>query len=71
VWEILGLFEFHAPKYCHECGFAYPWTETRLHVLKEIANQTAELSLEEREELPKSIAPPILVGPILSPTTRS
>jgi hypothetical protein len=52
---VMGLFEYHAPKYCHACGSAYPWTATRLQVLKEIANQTAELSAKEREELSKSI----------------
>ena len=52
---VIGLFEYNPPKFCHECGTAYPWTATRLEALKEIANQTAGLSLKEREELSKSI----------------
>jgi hypothetical protein len=52
---VLGLFEYHAPKYCHACGNAYPWTATRLRVIKEIASQSAGLSPKEREELSRSI----------------
>jgi hypothetical protein len=43
------------PAFCHECGAAYPWTESRLEAAKELAREDEELTDEEREQLARSL----------------
>ncbi len=44
-----------APSYCHSCGKPYPWTETSIKALKELAEVVEQLSSEEKEQLSNSI----------------
>lgn len=54
VEGFLGGHEIPAPAFCHECGKAYPWTETQIQAAKELA-QELELPAEDQEVLAKSI----------------
>jgi hypothetical protein len=50
-----GFFhEFELPKYCHNCGESYPWTETKLKALEETISLMDELSIDEKQELMSS-----------------
>jgi len=42
------------PRYCHECGTAYPWTERALNAANDIAGAIDSLSSDERRELQSS-----------------
>jgi len=50
----LGVFEYKAPHFCHECGKAYPWTEIRIQSAQELV-QELNLSSEEKEIIKQSI----------------
>ena len=43
------------PKYCHNCGKPYPWTEKALNDVKELIKKEKKLSPEDKEILEKSI----------------
>ena len=38
---------YSAPQYCHNCGKAFPWTQSRIELVKELIN---ELGLEQRQK---------------------
>jgi hypothetical protein len=40
-----------APSYCHNCGKAYPWTESALKAARDLSDDLQELTDEEREKL--------------------
>jgi hypothetical protein len=44
------------PRYCHECGEPYPWTEERLRAARELTDEVEGLSDRERELLKDSLA---------------
>lgn len=46
---------FTVPKFCHNCGSAYPWTEAQIEAAKEMIHELEELSDNERDLLSKSI----------------
>lgn len=48
-------FEFPAPKHCHNCGEAFPWTKRQTEALTELLDELEGLSDEERAKLEKSI----------------
>ena len=39
------------PKYCHNCGVPYPWTDSKLQAARDLADELDELSPEDRERL--------------------
>jgi hypothetical protein len=43
------------PRYCHECGEPYPWTEERLQAARQLADEVEGLSDRERELLKQSL----------------
>lgn len=43
-----------APAYCHGCGYAFPWTETRLEVARQLTLEAEEL-IDERDDLISSL----------------
>ncbi len=47
--------DFIIPKYCYNCGKAYPWTELQIRAAKKIIDQLDELQLSEREEFKTAI----------------
>jgi len=47
----IGLDNYTAPRFCHRCGAAYPWTAAKLEVAKELADELDELTADERERL--------------------
>lgn len=46
---------YSAPKFCHECGNPYPWTEEKMKAAKELTKEIDDLSEEERTLIEKSI----------------
>lgn len=58
-YHVPGVIDFtsryKAPSYCGECGAPYPWAETALSELHEIAKMVEGLSDEERERLEGAI----------------
>jgi hypothetical protein len=50
-----GLLHYHAPAYCHTCGTAYPWTETRLQAARDLVLETEGLTEDERRALERSL----------------
>lgn len=52
--------EYHPPDYCHSCGVAYPWTRLKIVAAEEAAEEIAELTAAERDQLKASI--PALMG---------
>jgi hypothetical protein len=52
----VGFFgERSAPVFCHQCGAAYPWTESRLKAARDLANELEKLDAKDRELLSKSL----------------
>jgi hypothetical protein len=55
VEGFLGSSEIDLPNFCGECGAPYPWTETALSELHEIARMVEGLRDEERDRLEAAI----------------
>jgi len=43
------------PAFCHNCGTAYPWTEQRLAVAKELVEESGTLTREENVQFQQSL----------------
>ena len=48
VEGILYISHYIPPSYCHNCGHAYPWTETKIKMASEIIDELDELTPLER-----------------------
>jgi len=55
VWRVAYIGGYKIPKYCHNCGKPYPWTESKIKAAKELVNEIKELSSEEKNILKQSI----------------
>ncbi len=44
-----------APRFCHNCGGAYPWTEAKLNAARELSDVLEGLTPNDRELLKKSL----------------
>ena len=53
AWRVVHPYK--VPAYCHECGEAYPWTQTALNSARELVEELDELDLEEKDKLNGSI----------------
>ena len=53
--HVLSTSRLTAPKYCHNCGSAYPWTKTQLEVARELVEEFEELDEAEKEQLKESL----------------
>ena len=49
--EVLSIRQIAVRAHCHDCGQAYPWTQTRLETAREMADELDGLSADERENL--------------------
>jgi len=49
----LGMFE--APKFCSDCGAAYPWTESSLEAAHDLVSEMETISDEERRILMQTL----------------
>ena len=52
---LTGLPHPFPPRYCHDCGSPYPWTERALEAAKEEAQELTGLTDEEKNLLAKSL----------------
>ena len=52
---VLSLSPYTAPRFCHQCGTAYPWTRAAVEAWREMAHEVEGLTPEERAGLAKSI----------------
>ncbi|MCJ7509718.1 MAG: DUF2321 domain-containing protein [Dehalococcoidia bacterium] len=48
-------FGFDAPRFCHNCGASYPWTQRAMDSLNSLAELTEKLSPKERDQLRSAI----------------
>ena len=46
---------FKAPKFCSDCGAAYPWTESSLKAVHALANEIEQISDDEKNILTHSL----------------
>lgn len=49
-------FQPEAPKYCHRCGYPYPWTRSAIDAVKELAELDDRLTEEDAEALGLAVA---------------
>jgi hypothetical protein len=52
---VAGAWRHTAPKYCHKCGAAYPWTQAKLDALRELVNEIESLTADEKDRLSRSL----------------
>jgi hypothetical protein len=65
---VVNLSPFnYVPKYCHDCGAPYPWTERALESARILINEDEELSSDEKEQFSNSL-PDLMVD---SPTPQT
>jgi hypothetical protein len=43
------------PRFCHNCGASFPWTQTALESARELATTFDDLSVEDRRQLSESL----------------
>jgi hypothetical protein len=43
--------DYNAPRFCYNCGEAYPWTQRAMESLNDLADLAEKLSEKERERL--------------------
>lgn len=55
--------DYNPPNFCAECGKPYPWIEARVQAAHELAEETENLSAEEKDILKKSIDELIIDSP--------
>ncbi len=60
---VLSMPRYKPPSYCHDCGTAYPWTESMLEAAKELADELDGISAEEKEKLKESLNDLVREGP--------
>lgn len=47
----LGTSHYRAPAFCHNCGRAYPWTDSKIEVAKELIALAEKLGDAEKAAL--------------------
>lgn len=47
--------EYEPPRFCHNCGSAYPWTDKALDAVRDLARQAENLTDAERQALADSL----------------
>lgn len=52
---VFAVSEYVAPRFCHACGRAYPWTQAKLKTAAELIEELDELSAEEKSKLKSSV----------------
>lgn len=65
--HVIVAFGSHAPRFCQECGKAFPWTERRLIAAKELANELEELTNDDKLKLQNSLDDLAREGPKVEP----
>ncbi len=53
--HVIGGPPYQRPSYCHNCGSAYPWTETKLQALRALVQEMENLPPDERKRLSDSL----------------
>lgn len=48
---VFGGSPYNPPKFCFNCGEAFPWTAAKIEAARELANELDELSTGERQVL--------------------
>ena len=51
-----ATYGYELPKYCHNCGMAYPWQENAIIAALEYTDEIEDLNDEQRQQL-KSLIP--------------
>jgi len=48
---VIGSSQYHAPAFCHDCGKAYPWTESKIKAAEELIGLAEKLDDDEKAAL--------------------
>lgn len=54
-WGSMSLNPYVPPKFCHNCGAPYPWTEKRLAAARDLTDELSGLNADEKASLSKSL----------------
>jgi hypothetical protein len=52
---VIVVGHYDAPRFCHDCGTAYPWMQSVMDSLNDLAELTEKLSPKERDQLRSAI----------------
>ncbi len=52
---VCGYYEYNIPRFCHNCGKAFPWTSRGIEAANQLASDDGTLSVEEKEQFAKDI----------------
>jgi hypothetical protein len=55
-WQHGPKLSYDAPRHCHECGKAYPWTERALEAARDLIALSDRLSIQEKEDFGRAVA---------------
>lgn len=55
VEGVVALSNYKAPAFCQNCGKPFPWTESKIHAAKELAQEIENLSNDDKNVLTQSI----------------
>jgi hypothetical protein len=47
----IGASHYHAPAFCHDCGKAYPWTDSKIRAAEELIELAERLEKAEKDAL--------------------
>lgn len=45
---VISISTYTPPKYCHHCGYLFPWTESKLNSISELLDMQDQLSEDEK-----------------------
>lgn len=48
-WGTMSLAKYEIPKYCGECGTAFPWTTARMEAIRELVEMAPGLSEADKQ----------------------
>jgi hypothetical protein len=53
--SVVVMADFIPPKFCHNCGKPYPWTESKLKAAQELIDEAEKLTEQEKDILKQSL----------------
>jgi len=52
---VISIQEYELPAFCPNCGKPYPWTETKIQAVRDLAKELENISEDEKKILSESI----------------
>src|ERR1039457_5517065 len=60
---VFGAAHYDLPAFCIDCGAAFPWTENKLGVARELAAELPNLTSDEKNQLTESLGDLVMESP--------